>query len=149
MPALEATIVAGRYGPALVRVKLDDVTVTVGGQVVTSSVTIGAIGAYVVVIATTVPDLVRGLTSSYLGRPDGALAASHLHLGPERQERLAQHLVPAGRVHASTAGACLLDHAAELQAALAEQTHAHVAVDVGVAAMALAAEVWGPSAPDA
>jgi hypothetical protein len=131
-----------------VRVELDDVTITVDGQPAKSSTTIAAAGAYVVVVATTLPDLVRGLTSCYLGQPGGALAASHLHLGPDRHEQLTQHVVPPGRLHATTAGACLLDHAAELQTALAELADARVAVDVGLTALARAADAWGPAAPD-
>jgi hypothetical protein len=91
---------------------------------------------------------VRGLTSCYLGQPGGALATSHLHLGPDRHEQLAQHVVPPGRLHATIARACLLDHAAELQTALAELADARVAVDVALTALARAADAWGPPTPD-
>ena len=130
-----------------VRLELHDVTVTLDGQPARSSTTIGAVGAYVIVVATTLPDLVRGLTSAYLGQPNGALAASHLHLGPHQHEQLTQHVVARGRLHATTAGACLLDHAAELQAELAAHADSPVAVDVSLAALARAADAWGPPTP--
>jgi hypothetical protein len=133
--------------PGAVRVLLEEVSVAIDGQPEPSTTTLATAGGYVFVVATTLPGQVRGLTSCYLGQFGGAIAASHLHLGPE-QERFAQRLLAPERARASTAGTCLLDHAAELQMALAEQTRSSVAVDVGVAALTRAAEAWGPSGPD-
>jgi hypothetical protein len=79
------------------------------------------------------------------GRPsrDRTGARRRADLGPARQERIAQRVIAPGQLHATFAGACLLDHAAELQRALAEDTGARVAVDVGLAALERAAEAWG------
>jgi len=54
---------------------------------------------------------------------------------------------PPERLHATAAGACLLDHAAELQQALAERTGETVSVDLGRAALERATEALGPAAP--
>jgi hypothetical protein len=134
--------------PAPVRVLLEEVTVAIDGHTEPSSTTLATAGGYVFVVATTLPEHAIGLTSSYLGQFGGAIAASHLHLGPAQHERIAQRLLAPEQARASVAGACLLDHAAELQIALAERTRSSVAVDVGVAALARAAEAWGPPGPD-
>jgi hypothetical protein len=131
-----------------VRVLLEEVTVGVDGQYEPSSTTLATAGGYVLVVATTLPERAVGLTSCYLGQLGGAIAASHLHLGPEKHEHFAQRLLAPEQPRASIAGACLLDHAAELQSALAERTGSSVTVDVGLAALTRAAEAWGPMGPD-
>jgi hypothetical protein len=57
-----------------VRIELDSFHITVAGEVATSSTTIATVGAYVVVVATTVPDRVAGVTSCYLGDVGGTIA---------------------------------------------------------------------------
>jgi hypothetical protein len=131
-----------------VRVLLEAVKVAIDGRTEPSSITLATAGGYVFVVATTLPEQAVGLTSCYLGQLGGAIAASHLHLGPEQHERFAQRLLAPEQGRASVAGACLLDHAAELQSALAERTGSRVAVDVGIAALRRAAEAWGPPGPD-
>ena len=130
------------------RVLLEEVTVGVDGQNESSSTTLASAGAYVLVVATTLPGRAVGLTSCYLGQLGGAIAASHLHLGPGKHEHFAQRLLAPEQPRATVAGACLLDHAAELQSALAEHTGSSVTVDVGLAALTRAAEAWGPLGPD-
>jgi hypothetical protein len=134
--------------PTPVRVLLEEVTVAVDGQTESSSTTLATAGGYVLVVATTLPEHAIGLTSCYLGQLGGAIAASHLHLGPDQHEHFAQRLLAPEQARASVAGGCLLDHAAELQIALAERTGSSVAVDVGLAALARAAEAWGPAEPN-
>ncbi len=129
------------------RVLLEAVKVAIGGHAEPSSTTLATAGGYVFVVATTLPGRAVGLTSCYLGQLGGAIAASHLHLGPEQHERFAQRLLAPEQARASVAGACLLDHAAELQSALAEQTGSSVAVDVGLSALTRAADAWGPPEP--
>jgi hypothetical protein len=125
-----------------VRQALDDITVAIGSTIETSSTTIATVGAYVVVVATTLPDRAIGLTSCYLGELDRETAVSHLHVGPGPRERLGQRIVNAevsGVTHART---CLLDHAAELRAAVSEVTGQHATVDVGERALERAAQAW-------
>ena len=130
------------------RVLLEEVTVGVDGQNESSSTTLASAGGYVLVVATTLPGRAIGLTSCYLGQLGGAIAASHLHLGPGKHEHFAQRILAPEQLRATVAGACLLDHAAELQSALAEHTGSSVSVDVGLAALTCAAEAWGPLGPD-
>jgi hypothetical protein len=129
-----------------IRATIPDFTVLLDGRPIAGSTTIAAVGAYALVIATALPPRALTLTSTYLGRPDGAIATSHLQLGPSGED-LAQHVVPAGQLHATVAGACLLDHAATLRDALATATSATVTIDVGLDALERAADAWGPPAP--
>jgi hypothetical protein len=68
--------------------------VAIASTIEPSSTTIATAGGYVVIITTTLPGPVFGLTSCYLGPLDGDTAVSHLHLGPGRQDRLAQRVSP-------------------------------------------------------
>jgi hypothetical protein len=134
---------------ARVRIRLDSFVVQIAGHPVSSSTTIAGVGAYVVVLATTLPEQVLGLTSCYLGQPDGAIAASHLRLGPQRYEHLHAHVLPQPAHVTEHARACLLDHAAELQHTIAELTGAQVLVDITASALEHASQAWGTAAPDA
>jgi hypothetical protein len=132
-----------------VRIELDSFQVQVAGATVASSTTIGAVGGDVLVVATTLPDQVISLTSCYLSEFGGEIAASHLRSGPNRYQQVtAQVLPPAPHVE-QHARACLLDHAAELQQAIADLTGEQVLVDVAAGALERAVEAWGPAAPDA
>jgi hypothetical protein len=86
----------------------------------------GSVGAWVVAVATTLPDQVLGLTSCYLGQLYGAIAASHLRLGPDATtaQRAGAPAPPHVAEHART---CLLDRAAELQQTIADLTGKQVA----------------------
>jgi hypothetical protein len=81
------------------------------------------------------------VTSSYRGDLLGAIAVSHLRLGPDR--RAAPGRGAAGLRPMSENGArpCLHDDAAELQQELAELTGA----DLDPAALERAAEACGPA----
>ena len=125
------------------RIELDSFHVRVDDTAARNSTTIGSVGGYVVVVATTLPDQVVGVTSCYLGDLEGAIAASHLRLGPDRHEQLRTEVLPAPAHVGERARACLLDHAAELQQALAELPGADVRVDDTPAALARAGEAWG------
>lgn len=119
-----------------------DITVAIASTIETSSTTIATVGAYVVVVATTLPERGIGLTSCYLGELDGATAVSHLHLGPGPRDRLSQRILEAGQPGVTHARTCLLDHAAELRAAVSEVTEDRVTVDVGARALERAAQAW-------
>ena len=127
---------------ALVRRVLDDFTVTLAAIVEPSSTTIATVGAYVVVVATTLPERAIGLTSCYLGELEGDTAVSHMHLGPGPDERLSQRVLPGQQPGLTHARTCLLEHAAELQAAVSEVTGKHVSTDVGPRALEQAAAAW-------
>jgi hypothetical protein len=127
---------------APVRQALDDITVAIASTIEPSSTTIAMVGAYVVVVATTLPDRAVGLTSCYLGELEGETAVSHLHLGPGPRERLSQRILEAGQPGVTHARICLLDHAADLRAAVSELTEEHVTVDVGTHALDRAAQAW-------
>jgi hypothetical protein len=124
---------AGSLRPA--RIELDSFHVEIGGGAVRSSTTMGGVGAWVVAVATTLPDQVLGLTSCYLGQLYGAIAASHLRLGPDLR-RLSAQVLPRPRTLESThAHAC--STAAELQQAIADLTGKQVA-----GALARGVEAW-------
>jgi hypothetical protein len=129
-----------------VRTELDSFRITVAGELARSSTTIGTVGAYVVVVATTVPDHVAGVTSCYLGYVGDAIAASHLRLGPAGNEQLRVEILERPPHVDQHARACLLDHAAELQRALADLTGADVSIDVSPRALERAVEAWEPPA---
>ena len=124
------------------RLELDDLTVTIGDVLQTSSTTIAGAGAYVVVVATTLPDQVVQLTSCYLAGLRGPAAASHMLDVRGPHYRFHQQLLPdllAGTTHPRR---CLLHHAGELQAALVDLKDAQVLVDVGPRGLERADRVW-------
>lgn len=132
-----------------VRIALDSFQVQVAGATVGSSTTIGAVGGDVLVVATTLPDRVISLTSCYLSEFGGEIAASHLRSGPNRYQQVTAQVLPPAAHVGEHARACLLDHAAELQQAIADLTGEQVLVDVAAGALERAVEAWGPAAPDA
>lgn len=121
---------------------LDDFTVTIASTVEPSSTTIAAVGAYVIVVATTLPGPALGLTSCYLAEDQGETAVSHLQLGPGPEHQIAQRVVGAALTGVTHVRTCLLDHAAELQAQIAAVTGQLVRVDVGTRALGQAARAW-------
>jgi hypothetical protein len=125
-----------------VRRDLPDLTVSIDATPEPSSSTIATAGAYVVVLATTLPDRACGLTSCYLGELDADTAVSHLHLGPERHAELTQRVLPGGRPGLTHARTCLLDHAAELQERLADDLGETVRVEVGERTLEHAGLAW-------
>jgi hypothetical protein len=131
-----------------VRITLDSFHVQVDGHPARSSTTIAGVGGDVLVVATTLPDQVLSLTSCYLSEFGGEIAASHLRSGPNRYQHLSAQVLPPAPHVEQHARACLLDHAAELQQALAELTGAQVLVDVPARALERAVEAWGPPAPE-
>src|SRR3954447_12217290 len=104
------------------RQPLAGVSVRLDGALTPTTTTIAAIGGSVLVLATAAPQLPLTLTSCYLARTDRALAVTHLHLSA-RAETFSQYPPPAAQLHATLAGACLLEHAATLRDA-AQQTGA-------------------------
>jgi hypothetical protein len=122
--------------------------VTIDGAPARSSTTIDSVGGDVVVVATTLPSQVFSLTSCYLSEFGGEIAASHLRSGPNRSQQLSAQVLPPAPHVGQHARACLLDHAAELQQALADLTGAQVLVDVPTGALERALEAWGPPAPE-
>jgi hypothetical protein len=109
-----------------------------------SETTIGAVGAYAVILTTTLPGLGITLTSSYLAAMVGDIAASHLTSVPGGPPIIDQHVLPGhqpGRTHAQ---ACVLDHVAEVRDVL-EAYHASAAtvtVTIADATLELADRAW-------
>jgi hypothetical protein len=101
-----------------------------------------AVGGYVLVVATALPALGLTLTSSYLGALRGDTAAAHLWLAPGSPPALVQRVLPRDRPGADDARACLLDHAAELQAAVADRVGETVKIDIAPSALEQASGVW-------
>jgi hypothetical protein len=100
------------------RITLTGISVAIDAVSQDSSTTIGAVGAYAVIVATALPRLGVTLTSSYLAAMVGDIAASHLCSVPGGPPIIDQHVLPGdqpGRTHAQ---ACLLDHVAEIRSIL-------------------------------
>jgi hypothetical protein len=128
------------------REPLAGVTVRLDGELTPSTTTIAAVGGSVLVLATAAPALPLTLTSCYLARSDGALAVSHLRL-TAGEETFSQYTIPPAQLHATLAGACLLEHAAALRDAAHEATAATITVDVDLDTLEHVADAWGPPPP--
>lgn len=114
-----------------------DLELRVDGRLVGSETTYATVGAYVVVLATAVPELGVTLTCAYIGAQDAPSIAVDLLLGQRpaahnAARALERELVPVTYAH----DRCLLDHAAQLQGRLAALGAGAVTVDVGDAALA-------------
>ena len=105
------------------------------------STTIQAAGAYVIVVETVVPSRTAGLSSCYLADLKGTTAVSHLRRAPGSPPLFSQRVLT-GMTGATHARACLLDHAAELQALLDPDSEEALHVEISDAALARAAAVW-------
>lgn len=127
------------------RVALSAISLTLDGEPERSSTTVGAVGAYAVVVATALPQRGVTLTSCYLADMISDIAVSHLCSAPGHGAHIQQRVLPADQPGQTHARVCLLDHAAELQAALASLINAAVAIDVGPVALELAARAWTAS----
>ena len=128
------------------REPLAGVTVRLDGTPTPSTTTIAAVGGSVLVLATAAPALPLALTSCYLARSDAALAVSHLRLTAD-EETFSQYVIAPATLHATLAGACLLEHAATLRDAAADTTAAAITVDVDPDTLDRVAETWGPTPP--
>lgn len=121
------------------RIKLPDVTVTTAASTEAASTMIGALGAYVLAVETTLVDVGVGLTSTYVGLDDRVAVTHMLRAGGPSQfehdllERLA------GQSHAR---GCVLDHASQLAMVLRAAGDDDARVDVGDRALARAEDVW-------
>jgi len=109
-----------------------------------SETTIGAVGAYAVILTTALPELGITLTSSYLAAMIGDIAASHLTSVPGGPPIIDQHVLPGrqpGQTHAQT---CLLDHVAEVRNVLDafHRSSALVTVAIANATLAEADRTW-------
>src|SRR4051794_31615793 len=96
------------------REPLAGVSVRRDGALTPTTTTIAAVGGSVLVLASAAPELPLPLPSCYPARSDGALAVTHLRLNAG-EETFSQYTLPAGQLHATLAGACLLEHAATLR----------------------------------
>ena len=128
------------------REPLAGVTVRLDGTPAPGSTTITPAGGAVLVLATALPTQAFTLTSTYLLRSDGAIAVSHLKV-TAHEETFTQTVIGPGQLHATLAGACLLDHAAALRDLIAQTTSATVAVDVDPQALQRVTDTWGPPSP--
>lgn len=109
-----------------------------------SETTIGAVGAYAVILTTALPGLGVTLTSSYLAAMVGDIAASHLTSVPGGPPIIDQHVLPGhqpGRTHAQ---ACVLDHVAEVRDVLEafRASAATVTVTIADATLEQADRAW-------
>src|SRR3954454_17536952 len=127
-------------------VELRDFTVMLSEHRERSTTTLETAGGHVLVIATTLPDRALALTSCYLSAPDGDVSATHLRLDPGGELHIYARL-PAEHVASTHASRCLLDHAGQLNDALATLTREAVAIDVGLDALEHAQRAWGPPHP--
>ena len=125
----------------MVRQTLRGIEVDLGDGAEPCETTIQVVGGYVVVVESLVPEMKVLLVSSYLAEFNGRTAVSDLTMigsGPaEFSQRMIERM--AGETHAR---ACLLDHAAGLQSALASTCSGRVSVTITDAALAGAAAVW-------
>ena len=108
---------------------------TIGDVAHRVSTQFGYAGAYSVTLSTTLPELALELHSTYLGHAQTATSAAHLLLTPQaRERRHVDHPAgglpvaggPPGEPGARGRGALLLDHLAELQAAIGRSVTAPV-----------------------
>jgi hypothetical protein len=99
-----ARAAAGASLRAPLRDPLPGVTVLMDGTPTPGSTMIAGIGAYVLVIATALPDQAVTLTSCYLGRPHSSIAVSHLQ-ADAAGEHLEQLVLAPDSLHATAAGA--------------------------------------------
>jgi hypothetical protein len=128
------------------RQPLAGVSMRLDGTLTPTTTTIAAVGGSVLVLATAAPALPLTLTSCYLARSDGALAVSHLRLSAD-EEAFSQYTLPPAELHATLAGACLLEHAAALRDTAHETVAATITVDVDLDTLEHVADVWGPIPP--
>ena len=123
------------------RLELDGVEVWADEWRERCSTTIQAAGAYVIVVETVVPSRTVGLSSCYLADLNGATAVSHLRRAPRAAPVFSQRVL-SGMAGATHPRACLLEHAAELQAFLDPDGEEALHVEISDAALARAAAVW-------
>src|SRR3954463_4267721 len=128
------------------REPLAGVPVRLDGTPTPTTTTIAATGGSVLVLATTAPALPLTLTSCYLARSDNALAVSHLRL-TAGEETFDQYTIPPAQLHATLAGACLLEHAAALRDTAENTTAATITVEVDLTTLERVIEAWGPPSP--
>ena len=131
----------------MARVTLTGVDLTIDGQPQRSSTSVGAVGAFAVVIATALADRGITLTSCYLADMHSDIDAAHLCSAPGQHTHIEQRVLPAQQPGQTHGRACLLDHVAELQAVLAALVGAVVTIDVRPEALRAAAGAWSISAP--
>lgn len=122
----------GTLGP--VRTVLQ-VTVSVDGIDARAETTIAAVGATVVVISTALAELAAQHTTTYVGARGARTMAVTLLQGPEGPQSRTRAVEDAVLSVTHARDRLLLDHAAELQAALEERTRGVVAIDVAPAAL--------------
>jgi hypothetical protein len=100
------------------RITLTGISVAIDAVSQDSSTTIGAVGAYAVIVATALPRLGVTLTSSYLAAMVGDIAASHMCSVPGGPPIIDQHVLPGDHSGQTHAQACVLDHVAEVRSIL-------------------------------
>ena len=110
-----------------------------------SETTIGAVGAYAVILTTALPELGVTLTSAYLAAMVGDIAASHLSSVPGGPPIIDQHVLPGDQPGATHAQTCLLDHVSEVRSVLEAylaSTAATVTATIGDDTLTQADEAW-------
>ena len=117
----------------MARIALTGITVAIDAAAQDAHTTIGAVGAYAVIVTTTLPALGVTLTSGYLAAMIGDIAASHLCSVPGAPPIIDQHVLPGQQPGQTHAQACLLDHVAELRDVLDAYHASAAAVTVTIA----------------
>ena len=123
------------------RTVLDPITVTIDGTPTPSETTLAQAGAYVVVLATALPEIPLTVTSTFIGAQDVDTTIVDLTLGLRphahtETRTVARDHVPVTHAH----DRCLLEHAATVRTAVAHTTQAHVSIDVPDTALQSAAQ---------
>lgn len=124
--------------PPVRRLQLPSPTVRLDGAPLRATTTLSWSGPWQLTLTTTVALDGLELVSSYLGHPGGhgEVAISHLEL-VAGDDPVTSTLVRAGDdLLVGDRHRCLLDHLQALQELVEDHTDAHVAVDVGDAALA-------------
>lgn len=111
------------------------VIVSVDGVGTRAETTIAATGATVVVISTALAELAEQHTTTYVGAHGAPTTAVTLQQGPEGPRSRSRTVDDAVLPVTHARDRLLLDHAAELQAALERCTGGVVAIDVAPAAL--------------
>jgi len=140
-------VAAAAYGVIIDAVSPDlpTLAIVVGDDDAACSSAIDTIGAYVVVLTTSVRPFAVTIVSTYAGAIDRDTAVTHLHLAPRRTPELQQRVLSGPQPGETHAGGCLLDHAAELQQLLITLTDEIVTIIVGRDAIDAATRSWATS----
>ena len=128
------------------QLELSDVEVRGESWIERCPCTIENASAYVVTVITVIESRSLSVVSAYVADLSGATAVTHMRLAPGRVASFEQQVL-GGFPGVSHPRACLLDHAAELQALVEELLEESVVVEIPEASLEHASTVWGTLPP--